>query len=246
MIISGSTYKKAGQKFSNQAPIWILDSSKNWVDLVPYDKTVPFSMDTPTISTGSPDVDKIAKDAKDAGCNVIVEDIEQGISFRIVRVDYAYIDIAVCRDVLDLSDECNPLNRYCDFVDIMLVVSMNSGHTNCFTSTAESMARWHYCATIYNNNMTSVLDPNDKTVEISFAIWPKVTSAAGIQGKIYYRSEPIIEQLTKLEHSKELNYDSRSFIELCDVAVTSIYSKGVVAKAIPKDGNVFYDIKISQ
>jgi hypothetical protein len=35
-------------------------------------------------------------------------------------------------------------------------------------------------------------------------------------------------------------------MELCDVAVTSIYSKGVVAKAMPKDGNVFYDIKISQ
>lgn len=246
MIIPGSTYKKVGQKFSNQAPIWILDSSKNGVELVPYDKTVPFSMDTPTSSISSPDVDKIAKDAKDAGCNIIVEDIEQGISFRIVRVDCAYIGIAVCRDVLDLSDECNPLNRYCDFVDIMLVVSMNSGHTNCFTSTAESMARWHYCATIYNNNMTSVLAPNDKTVEMSFAIWPRVTSAAGIQGEIYYRSEPIINQLTKLEHSKELNYDSKSFMELCDVAVTSIYSKGVVAKAMPKDGNVFYDIKISQ
>jgi hypothetical protein len=246
MIIPGSTYKKAAnQKFNNQAHIWILDNSKNLVELAPYDKKIPFSMNTPASSTGSPDIDEIVNAAKAAGCNTIVEDLEPGISFRIVRVNSGYIGIAVCRDVLDLSEECNPLNRYCDFVDIMLVISMSSGHTNCFTSTAESMARWHYCATIYNNNMTSVLDPNDKTVEMSFAIWPKVISAAGIQGEIYYRSKPIIEQLAQLQHLEELNYGSKAFMGLCDIAVTSIYSKGVVAKAMPEDGNVFYDIQIS-
>lgn len=245
MIVPGSIYQKVDdEKYCNQAPIWIIDENNNLVELTPYDKRVPFSMNTPSGSSGSPDINAVAEQARKAGCNIIAEDLENGIDFRIVRFEKGYIGIAVCRDVLDLSEKCNPLNRYCDFVDIMLVISMNSGHTNCFTSTAESMSRWHNCATIYNNNMTSVLNKEDKTVELSFAIQPKVTSAAGIKGEIYYRSAPIVRMMAQLKQSKENTLTQKQFMSICDAAVNSIYSGGVVAKNIPDDGNVFYDITV--
>lgn len=242
LIVAGSTYREIHPgKYSNQAPIWILDKDKNLVELDGYDKKVPFSMNVPS-STSSPDMKTIMNNAKAAGCNILVEDMDlgdDGVSFRIVRMESGYIGVAICRDVLDLSERCNPLNRYVDFVDVMLVVSMNSGHTNGFTSTAESMARWHHCATVYNNNMTSVNNPNDKTIEMTFAIWPKSDRVAGIQGSIYYMEAPVFEQLLQ---TNGLSLKSDMLTKLCSSTLTSIYSKGVVAQKMPEDGNMFYNI----
>lgn len=245
LIVAGSTYRKiCTDKYSNQAPIWILDKKQGLVELAGYDKKVPFSMNVPS-KTFSPDMETIVNNAKAAGCNILVEDLgmgDDGVSFRIVRIESGYIGVAICRDVLDLSERCNPLNRYIDFVDVMLVVSMNSGHTNCFTSTAESMARWHYCATVYNNNMTSVNNPKDMIVEMTFAIWPRSASAAGIQGCIYYRKAPVFEQLLQ---NNGLKLGSDVLARLCSSTLTSIYSKGVVAKDMPEgSGNVYYDINV--
>lgn len=195
MVVPGSIYVGvANGKLSNQSPIWIIDNNGKVVEIAAYDKCVPFSM--PTVKEIPPstsyDMAVLYEAANKANCNVITEDLsvsDNGVNFRIVRFDKGYIGIAICRDVLDLSEPCNPLNKYCDFVDIMLVVSMNTGHTNCFTSTAESMARWHNCATIYNNNLTSV-GKNDNIVEVTFSLYPDTKKVAGIKGELYYRNDP--------------------------------------------------------
>lgn len=108
------------------------------------------------------------------------------------------VGIAICRDAMDLLDSHNPLHKYCDFADVMLVISDNTGDSNMFVGTAECLARWHNCATVYTNSIHEALaNPNktDNHLEIAFALYPykgsNVSSSTSVSGEIDYAAEPL-------------------------------------------------------
>ena len=233
MVLAGSTYislKTGG--FVNQAKI-ITTQPK--LEMFTYNKTIPFNMQIDTESS-VPDIYKISNDAAEAKCNFLKEDFVPGEKLLILPLDGLKVGIAICKDVLDPFDARNPLAAYIrEKVDIMLVTSMNSGHTNLFTATAEAMARWHNCATFYVNNLTSVSNAADKTVEMSFALLPNHTKIDGVQGCIYYRTAPTLNAIDGLS-----TVESDTVVENI---INTIISRDVVAKALPSDGNVLYTIK---
>jgi hypothetical protein len=105
------------------------------------------------------------------------------------------------------------------------------------TATAESMARWHGCSTFYVNNSTSAWNPDDNTIELSFAMVPNDAKVAGINGLIYYRTKPVYT--TGENDGQELTGEADAAYE---AHVESIYSGSVQARAINKDGNVLYTV----
>ena len=107
------------------------------------------------------------------------------------------IGVAICSDVVDFSDDQNPIHRYADIVDVLIIISANSSDTEMFMASAESMARWHNCAVIYANDINSVpyYTKDDKRtkklVELSFAIAPnkKEDSTTALCGDVLYLQE---------------------------------------------------------
>lgn len=227
MVLMGSMYTAGG---ANQARVWSTASP-----IANYDKIIPFHMQTDTKSK-VPDIQKISREAESLDKHLLQEDFQPGSNVLTLRLGDYIVGIAICRDVLDPFDPRNPLIRYLSKkVDIMLVTSMNSGHTNLFTATAESMARWHGCATFYVNNISSVASSDDKTVEMSFALLPKSDRIDGIQGCVYYRAAPGIMGLEGIEKDAADTTVSN--------VLNSVVSGDVVVKSLPTDGNALYKIR---
>lgn len=240
LIIPGTTYvKNSNLSYSNRAPVWVRDENGNWDYTKYFNKVVPFGMNT-DVNSPSIDVKTISIAAENNGAKILEEGFTSDGNIMTGDLGGIKYGVAICRDVLDVFDKHNPLFEYCEQqVDIMLVTSMNTGHTNLFTATAESMARWHNCTTIYVNNFTSVPKEQDNTVELSFALLPDTSKVAGISGLIYYRKPPVYnaalsdQPVSELLTEIDLAFENR---------VSAIYSGGVKACAIPKDGNVLYTI----
>lgn len=227
LVVAGSFYRKHGAETVNEAPVLLITGNDKKIITHSVKKAIPFSMDI-DVNSKDPVIKKISEEAQKAGCEVLVEDMEPGSCVAIIKVEGGYLGIAICRDVLDLLERSNPLLRYTDFVDIMLVTSLNSGHTNLFTSSAESMARWHHCATVYANALCAVPDPSDKVVEVSFVLMPTLERVTGIKGEIYYRTAPDVR------------------VSIADAfPFSAVYSKGVVPKAVPNpEGAIKYEIAL--
>ncbi len=239
LVIPGTTYvQNSDLTYSNRAPIWVRKEDGSWDFSKYYNKVIPFAMNT-NVNSPSVDVRNISIVAEAKGANVLEEGFTADSNIIIGSIDGVKYGVAICRDVLDVFDDKNPLFEYCNQqVDLMLVTSMNDGHTNLFTATAESMARWHNCTTIYVNNFTSVPKEQDNTVELSFALVPNTSKVAGINGLIYYRKAPSFNIASELsESNKELETDYAF-----ENRVSAIYSGSVKACAIPRDGNVLYTI----
>lgn len=191
LVVGGSYYKQNGNTFENLAPIYV-NTEGGWKRIDDYAKMIPFSMsytEKTALALGI-DTTKYPPD----NYKLLTEDISMDNSITLLPYKDCIIGVAICRDVMDLLNSHNPLHKYCDFVDIMLVISENRGDSNMFVGTAECLARWHNCATIYTNSIGSS-DPNpDSHLEISFAIYPykgtDVSSSTAVSGEITYEKKP--------------------------------------------------------
>ncbi len=214
LVVAGSHYKgNSGNAYKNVSAIYAKIGGE-WKDIAEYSKLIPFTMGYTNKVADAYGIDK--EEYPTSKYNLLVEDIEMNDNITLLPYKDCVIGIAICRDAMDLLDSHNPLHKYCDFVDLMLVISDNTGDSNMFVGTAECLARWHNCATVYTNSIHEALtnsDTIDNHLEISFAIYPhkgsKVTSSTSVSGEINYAAEPF----------KAANFDPNM--------VSILYSKGI-------------------
>lgn len=223
LVVAGSFHRTIGQEadFYNAAPIWAIQQSADGqsaeiIDLNYYKKIIPFSSGNKT--------------------QIKTEDFTSGNCRRFIPVKGGILGVAICRDVLDLLQSANPLHHYANMVDFMLMPSMNGGHTDLFTSGAESLARWHNCATFYVNAYQAIpTDPRKaelacKFVELSSAFAPLISRPNAIYGGLYYKQNILTSTNASANASEEMLGDVRS--------------KYIKAYNLPISGNVQYDIEI--
>ncbi len=193
LVVAGSYYKgSSGSTYKNISIIYAKIGGK-WEAVTEYSKLIPFTMGyTEKIS----DIYGFDKSKYPVGqYKLLVEDIEMNDNITLLPYKDCIVGVAICRDAMDLLDSHNPLHKYCDFVDVMLVISDNTGDSNMFVGTAECLARWHNCATVYTNSIHEAgTDKLDSHLEISFALYPRkgsnVTSSTSVSGEINYAEEP--------------------------------------------------------
>lgn len=220
LVVGGSHYT-ADKKAYNTAPIFVND--RGWRQVASYNKIIPFSMGYTEevaraygIDTEKYPVDKYRTLSED----IIMED-----RVTILPFEDCVVGVAICRDVLDPLDKHNPLHKYCDFVDVMLVISDNNGDTNMFVGTAECLARWHNCATVYTNSVaeTGGSASPDTHLEVSFALYPhkgkNVADFTLVSGEITYIKLPfnmpdMAQPPVRLLYSDEVEYAALTDDEL--------------------------------
>ncbi len=194
VIVAGSFYLKVEGSYRNRATIYLTgqdDPSGRGFHKLHYDKNVPFSMTVPGDPSKMPESDwkTIFEAAQSAGKKVVVEDFVSGGGIALVNTSKGMLGFAICRDALDLAGVGNPLERYLNFVDHLMIISFNEGVTNLFEAQGEDLARWHNCAVAYMNAGQSVGPTND-VVKMAYCIYPYDRASSGIGGKIYYRKAP--------------------------------------------------------
>lgn len=190
LVVGGSYYKKAGEGFTNTAPIYV-NTGSGWKKAAEYNKMIPFSMGY---------TDKVAKAYGISTAqypleqyNLLVEDIRLDNNITVLPFKDCVVGVAICRDVMDILDKHNPVHKYCDFVDVLLVISDNTGASNMFVGVAECLARWHNCGTLYTNSVGEAQHDGavDEYLEVSFGIYPfkkaASSSSTSVSGDITYK-----------------------------------------------------------
>lgn len=191
LVMGGSYYKGESEEeeYRNSSPI-LCKQDGRWEILTYYDKMIPFTMGKIAPDAENP---PIIHNINPHDYDLLVEDIQLSSNITVLPCKDGVIGVAICRDVMDLADKHNPIHQYCDFVDLMLVISDNSGDSNMFTGTAECLARWHNCATLYTNSVAEAQGSNpDDKLEVSFALYPRKggSSSTSVSGVITYISNP--------------------------------------------------------
>lgn len=190
LVMGGSYYKgESEEEYRNSSPI-LCKKDGRWEILTYYDKMIPFTMGKIAPDAENP---PIIHNINPHDYDLLVEDIQLSSNITVLPCKDGVIGVAICRDVMDLADKHNPIHQYCDFVDLMLVISDNSGDSNMFTGTAECLARWHNCATLYTNSVAEAQGSNpDDKLEVSFALYPRKggSSSTSVSGVITYISNP--------------------------------------------------------
>lgn len=229
LVVGGSYYKKTADKSSNDSPFQNLATiyaniSGKWEQITDYSKMIPFSMGYTKGVAENYGFD--TKEYPLGQYKLLTEDIRMDDNITILPFKDCVIGVAICRDAMDLLDTHNPLHKYCDFVDVMLVISDNNGDSNMFVGTAECLARWHNCATIYTNTIEEALISSepDSHLEISFAIYPykgaKVSGSTSVSGEIDYAKKPFEAidldggGMVSILYSKGIEYSSFTAEEL--------------------------------
>lgn len=223
LVMGGSYYKKGDDEYEyrNSSPI-LYKKNSEWGILTYYDKMIPFTMGKMSETEEPPAINNI--DPKDY--DLLVEDIQLSPNITVLPCKDGVIGVAICRDVMDLADKHNPIHQYCDFVDLMLVISDNNGDSNMFTGTAECLARWHNCATLYTNSVAETgikEEEKDDKLEVSFAIYPFKggSGSTSLSGVITYISNPF--ESVQLQSSFEKGM------------VGILYSKGIKYEGLTKE-----------
>lgn len=213
LIVAGSRYVAKDGHYTNTAYCTVKIGKEWHKNYCFYNKRIPFTMGYTNNVANAYHIDT-AKHPLDKS-DLLVEDIVVDDAINVLAYKDCIVGIAICRDVLDLLDKNNPLHRYCDFVDLMLVISENNGDTNMFVGTAECLARWHNCATLYTNALHEAGSNPDPFLEMSFALYPykttnpadkkysrsstsvsgEITYAAKLDKNIYVESNPIVSIL---------------------------------------------------
>ncbi len=196
IIVAGSFYHLVEENYRNRATIYLTGrggASGQPFTKLNYDKRVPFSATVPHHPEDVPDPSwrEVYKEAKDHGDKVVVEDFVSGSNITLVNTSNGVFGFAICRDVLDLAGVGNPLEKYLNFVDFMMIISYNEGVTNLFEAQGEDFARWHNCAVTYVNAGQAVPEPDkNDIVKMGYCIFPYDRSSSGIGGEIYYGKAP--------------------------------------------------------
>ncbi len=212
LVVAGSYYKESpGSAYKNISTIYSKIGGK-WEAVTEYSKLIPFTMGYTEKIADIYGFDKSKYPVSQY--KLLVEDIEMNDNITLLPYKDCVVGVAICRDAMDLLDSHNPLHKYCDFVDVMLVISDNTGDSNMFVGTAECLARWHNCATVYTNSIHEAgTERLDSHLEIAFALYPrkgnKVTSSTSVSGEINYALEPF----------KTVNFDPN--------IVSILYSPGI-------------------
>lgn len=195
LVVAGSYYKEnSDRSYKNVSTIYAKIGEK-WKPVTEYSKLIPFTMGYTEKIAEIYGIDRNKYPVSQY--KLLVEDIEMNDNITLLPYKDCVVGIAICRDAMDLLDSHNPLHKYCDFVDVMLVISDNTGDSNMFVGTAECLARWHNCATVYTNSIHEAgTDPTnlDNHLEISFVLYPRkgsnVSGSTSVSGEINYAAEP--------------------------------------------------------
>lgn len=193
LAVGGSHYKNSSPPFNNLSPIYA-NISGQWQRITDYAKMIPFSMGYTQNAAKAFGIDTDTYRLNQY--KLLTEDIHMDDNIMLLPYKDCVVGVAICRDAMDLLDSHNPLHKYCDFVDVMLVISDNSGDSNMFVGTAECLARWHNCATVYTNSLADghPSSGGDPYLEISFALYPykgtDVSSSTSVSGEIDYAKKP--------------------------------------------------------
>lgn len=190
LVVAGSMYENCNPPFTNTTHVYY-NNDGVWGELTSYDKMIPFSVTAGKLST--------------ADINTSIEDIDVETDVTIIPTKDGIIGVAICRDAMDLLDSHNPIHKYTDFVDLLLIISYNNGDSNMFVGAAECLARWHNCGTLYTNSIKEAYPSGggiDDKLEISFAIYPykNSRSSTSLSGEITYASAPFNSELEKSEY----------------------------------------------
>lgn len=193
LVVGGSYYKKSGDEFTNTAQIYV-NTGSEWKMAAEYNKMIPFSMGY---------TKNVAKDYRISTAlfpleqyRLLVEDIQLDNNITILPCKDCVVGVAICRDVMDILDKHNPAHKYCDFVDVLLVISDNTGDSNMFVGVAECLARWHNCGTLYTNSIGEAQHEGkvDEYLEVSFGLYPfkkaASSSSTSVSGHITYKLTP--------------------------------------------------------
>lgn len=206
LVVAGSLYerKDGADAYTNTTHI-LFNNNGKWDELVHYDKMIPFS--GAGVMPGT-------------NVNMQVEDIDITSDVTIIPAKDGIIGVAICRDAMDLLDLHNPVHKYADFIDLLLIISYNNGDSNMFSGTAECLSRWHNCATLYTNSIGEAYSGGgsiDDKLEISFALYPykNTKSSTSLSGEITYATIPFngttqrINNLPyRIVYSKGIKYSS--------------------------------------
>lgn len=200
MVVGGSSYFSEGQDWFNGAPI-LVKRGGTWQKAAAYKKMIPFSMGYNETVAKEYNID--TKKYPLNSYKTLSEDFTMEDNVTILPFADCVVGIAICRDALDLLDSHNPVHKYCDFVDVMLVISDNNGDSNMFVGTAECLARWHNCATVYTNSVAEAKRSGETDIhlEVSFGLYPfkgqNASDSTSVSGEITYIKPPFPEKKTQ-------------------------------------------------
>ena len=65
--------------------------------------------------------------------------------FTMIPFEDSILGVAMEREILDLLDPNNPLHKYADFVDMMLVISDSFSDSPILSGIGECLLKWHQC-----------------------------------------------------------------------------------------------------
>ena len=156
----------------------------------------------PPDPTGDSSLAKVYEEAFSAGATVVVEDLYAEDSITLVNTSQGIIGFAICRDVLDLAGVGNPLERYLNFVDHIMVISFNEGVTWLFEAQGEDLARWHNYSVSYINSKQALPAASyapDTNVVMGFCMYPYDQAASGITATLHF---PDVEHRQQTESMK--------------------------------------------
>ena len=196
LVVAGSYYKPTGSQYTNTTTLLAKDSNGKWNELGEYNKVFPFSMGYSESVAQAYGFN--TNTYPPSHYDLLLEDLQLDGSITLLGYKDCVVGVAICRDAMDLLDARNPLHRYCDFADLMLVISDNSGQSNMFVGVAECLSRWHNCAMLYTNAVNEAADETAaKFLEISFGIYPykrrTSTGSTSLSGVLSYKGELFVQ-----------------------------------------------------
>ena len=196
LVVAGSYYKPTGSQYTNTTTLLAKDSNGKWNELGEYNKVFPFSMGYSESVAQAYGFN--TNTYPPSRYDLLLEDLQLDGNITLLGYKDCVVGVAICRDAMDLLDARNPLHRYCDFADLMLVISDNSGQSNMFVGVAECLARWHNCAMLYTNAVNEAADETAaKFLEISFGIYPykrrTSTGSTSLSGVLSYKGELFVQ-----------------------------------------------------
>ncbi len=226
LIVKGSRYVAENGHYTNTAYCAVKVGNTWNKNICSYNKRIPFTMGYTAATADAYHIDtkKYPLDKSE----LLVEDIVVDDRITVLPYKDCIVGVAICRDVLDLLDKNNPLHGYCDFVDLMLVISENNGDTNMFVGIAECLARWHNCATLYTNALHEAGETPDPCLEIAFALYPYKRTDP--ESKEYTRSSTSVSGVITYAAKAEQKIDPEN-----DRLVTILNSKGITYEQLTKD-----------
>lgn len=184
--------QKTSNKSYNNLAVILFKSGDTWKKLTEYKKIIPSSMFAPLETSKERNIknkmDYSSKDKVVMVENLNIANKNEFLTF--IPCEDCIIGVAICRDVLDMLNLDNPLHRYVDIVDLLIVISYNAKDTNMFMGAAECLSRWHNCGVVYTNHI-GICDSDDELIEVSFALTPfksKISGTTSLTGVVCYRN----------------------------------------------------------